>query len=228
MKKIIIISLTLWLGNNYNAQTKWIAHKSHSGKMNTFSLKHIDNLGCKQGDFLELSASNYDLLGNECLRPIILKNGMIIKDPKLDSIGFINSHKEINRLARLDSTNYYRYKIVYDSIMDINYPIITTVKKVEPNIDKETKKLDVIVAPKEIQKKQRSKKKKNKSKPKSEPQSKTNITTTPAKVNIKVTPTSNNDSSEVKKSGIPILPIVFLILGVILLTVKKKIIHKQS
>ena len=121
MKQILLLTLGLWLTHNINAQTKWIAHKSHSGKMSSFSLKSPDNLGCGRGDFLELKVSNFDVLGNECTRPLILSNGMVIKDPKLDSAGFSASHKEVIKLAKLDSVNYYPYKKVYDSIKEVNY-----------------------------------------------------------------------------------------------------------
>lgn len=131
MKQILLLTLGLWLTHNINAQTKWIAHKSHSGKMSTFSLKSPDNLGCGRGDFLELKVSNFDVLGNECTRPIILANGMVIKDPKLDSAGFSVSHKEVNKLSKADSVNYYPYKKVYDSIKDANYGVQVILEPVE-------------------------------------------------------------------------------------------------
>lgn len=131
MKQVLLLTLGLWLTHNINAQTKWIAHKSHSGKMSTFSLKSPDNLGCGRGDFLELKVSNFDVLGNECTRPLILANGMVIKDPKLDSAGFSASHKEVNKLSKADSVNYYPYKRVYDSIKDANYGAQVILEPVE-------------------------------------------------------------------------------------------------
>ena len=130
MKQILFIVATLWFNSNVKAQTKWIAHKSHSGKMNTFNLKSPDNLGCGRGDFLELKVSNFDVLGNECTRPLILPNGMVIKDPKLDSSGFSASHKEINKLAIADSVNYYPYKKVYDHFNLTSEKIVTLIQKI--------------------------------------------------------------------------------------------------
>lgn len=157
MKQILLLTLGLWLTHNINAQTKWIAHKSHSGKMNTFSLNSPDNLGCGRGDFLELKVSNFDVLGNECTRPIILSNGMVIKDPKLDSAGFSASHKEINKLAKADSVNYYPYKKVYDSIKNVNYPSEVILAPVEKQ--KEIKKSQLFIEESPSKKKSKKKKK---------------------------------------------------------------------
>lgn len=159
MKQLLVITFVLWFTGNITAQTKWIAHKSHSGNMSTFTLASPDNLGlnCGRGDFLEMKASNFDVLGNECTKPLQLSNGMVIKDPKLDSVGFAKSHKEINKLAQADSANYYPYKKVYDSINAVYYPTITTpMLKNTPN---ETKQQEQKASPtKKQQKKTKLKK----------------------------------------------------------------------
>ncbi len=221
MKKLILLSLSFWLSNTYSAQTKWIAHKSHSGKMNTFSLKSPDNLGCKRGDFLELNVSNFDVLGNECTRPIILENGMVIKDPKLDSAGFAASHREINRLEKMDSANYYPYKIVYDSIKNVNYPQKDIIKTQEIKPVKEKQKLLFIETAAE--KKKQAKKKKNKP--------------SPTKLKIEIATATPNQSKEeqnetkpttkVNKSSLPILPIVISTIGILVFTLTRKLVIKK-
>lgn len=220
MKKIIILSISLWLGNHYNGQTKWIAHKSHSGKMNTFSLKSLDNLGCGRGDFMELKVSNFDVLGNECTRPIILENGMVIKDPKLDSSGFAASHNEVNKLAKMDSTNYYSYKIVYDSIRNVNYPDIKTVKDIELKRPKQKLLFKETPAKKE---KQTIKKKND---PTSIIKPIRNSTTPPLEKSEELSP--NKTTTKVKSSSLPILPIFLSIIGILTLTLIRRFLFQKE
>jgi hypothetical protein len=224
MKKIIILILSLWLSNNYSGQTKWIAHKSHSGKMNTFSLKSPDNLGCKRGDFLELNVSNFDVLGNECTRPIILENGMVIKDPKLDSAGFATSHDEINRLAKMDSTNYYPYKIVYDSVKNVNYAQ-KEVNKTQVIIPvKEKQELLIVDSPAE--KKKEHKKKINTPSLQKTKTSPTNKSDTHKQINA--SPQGTKTTKKVKKSKLPILPIFVTLLGVLVIILTRKLVTKNN
>jgi hypothetical protein len=148
---------------------------------------------------------------------------MVIKDPKLDSAGFAASHDEINRLTKMDSTNYYPYKIVYDSVKNANYA------------QKEINKTQVIKPVKEKQEllnidtpAEKKKKHQNKINTPSLQKTKTTPTNNPGNQNqINASPSGTKTTTKVKKSNFPILPVLLTLVGVFTITLTRELVIKK-